>query len=169
VVTADHSYFWYGLVRCLAHDNTQAGSPVSTQYFSQGVIVGGTSYYYVRDGLGSVQQLVAADGSVAASYDYDPYGNPTTTSGTVTSDIGYAGYFHHAASGLDFTLFRAYDPAHGRWLNRDPIQEAGGINLYAYVGGNPSSKIDPAGLCPADKPNKQQIASTNSTIHLWGL
>jgi RHS repeat-associated protein len=146
VVVADHSYFWCGTVRCLARDNTQSGSPVSAQYFAQGVIAGGTSYYYVRDRLGSVQQLVSAGGVVAAQYAYDPVGNSTTVSGAVVSDIGYAGYFHHAASGLDFTLYRAYDPSHVRWLNRDPIGEWGGVNLYAYVHGNPLNSIDPLGL-----------------------
>jgi RHS repeat-associated protein len=144
-VTADHSYFWCGFVRCLAHDNTQSGSPVSSQYFGQGVISGGTSYYYVQDQLGSVRELVSASGTVAAQYDYDPYGNPTTLSGTAVSDIGYAGYFYHAASGLNFALYRAYDPVHGRWLNRDPAGEAGGVNLYGYVYGNPSSRVDPTG------------------------
>jgi hypothetical protein len=33
------------------------------------------------------------------------------------SDIGYGGYFSHAVSGLDFAMFRAYDPAHACWLN----------------------------------------------------
>jgi RHS repeat-associated protein len=144
-VIADHSYLWCGRVRCLAHDNTQSGSPVSTQYFDQGVIVSGTPYYYVKDQLGSVRQLVTTSGSVAAQYDYDPYGNPTTVSGTVVADIGYGGYFYHPGSGLEFALFRAYDPTHARWLNRDPIAEAGGINLYAYADGNPISFIDPMG------------------------
>jgi RHS repeat-associated protein len=144
-VTADHSYLWCGSMRCLAHDNTQSGSPVSTQYFPQGVIVGGTSYYYVKDQLGSVRQLVTTGGSVAAEYTYDPYGNPTTLSGSVVSDIGYAGYFYHASSGLNFAMYRAYDPAHGRWLNRDPIGEAGGVNVYAYVEGNTNTKRDPSG------------------------
>jgi RHS repeat-associated protein len=71
-------------------------------------------------------------------------------SGTVVSDIGYSGYFNHASSGLAFALYRVYDPAHARWLNRDPIWEAGGINLYAYVRGNPISLRDPLGLCPPD-------------------
>jgi uncharacterized protein RhaS with RHS repeats len=42
-------------------------------------------------------------------------------------------------------MFRAYDPAHARWLNRDPIGEAGGVNLYAYVEGNPIAYRDPKG------------------------
>ncbi len=148
VTTADHSYTWCGPVRCLAHDNTQSGSPVSTQYFPQGVIVSGTAYYYVQDRLGSVTQLVTNTGTVAAQYAYDPYGNKSTVSGTVVSDIGYAGYFNHAVSGLDFALFRAYDPAHARWINRDPIAEAGGLNLYAYADGNPITWRDPTGRCP---------------------
>ena len=145
-VVADHSYLWCGPVRCLAHDNTQAGSPVSTQYFSQGVISNGTPYYYVEDALGNVNQLVTAGGVIAAQYAYDPYGNSTLVSGNISTDIGYAGYFHHAASGLDFAVFRAYDPAHARWLNRDPAGEAGGINDYAYANGDPMDLVDFLGL-----------------------
>lgn len=150
-VVADHSYTWCGTARCLAHDNTQSGSPISTQYFRQGVITAGTPYYYVADRLGSIAQLVSASGAVAAQYTYDPYGNRTIVSGAVVADIGYAGYFSHAASGLAFAMYRAYDPAHGRWLNRDPLGEAGGLNLYAYVEGNPVSRIDPLGLCDQDE------------------
>lgn len=146
-ITADHSYTWCGNIRCLAHDNTQSGSPVSTQYFDQGVIISGTAYYYVRDRLGSVTELVSSTGTIASQYTYDPYGTQTVTSGTA-SDIGYAGYFNHAVSGLDFTLHRAYDPTHARWINRDPIGEMGGINLYAYSDGNPISESDPSGNCP---------------------
>jgi uncharacterized protein RhaS with RHS repeats len=34
----------------------------------------------------------------------------------------------------------------GKWLNRDPLGIAGGLNLYAYVGNNPISGVDPLGL-----------------------
>jgi RHS repeat-associated protein len=101
---------------------------------------------YEKDQLGSVNELVSSTGSVVSQYTYDAYGNKTTVSGTVVSDIGYAGYFYHAVSGLDFTMFRAYDPTHARWLNRDPIGELGGINLYAYTNGNPATLADPLGL-----------------------
>ncbi len=51
-----------------------------------------------------------------------------------------------ATGGPLLTHYRVYDPALGRWLSRDPIAEAGGINLYGYVGGNPVNLIDPLGL-----------------------
>jgi hypothetical protein len=72
-VIADHSYTWCGTVRCLAHDNTQSGSPVSTQYFDEGIITNGAPFYYVTDWLGSVTQQVSNSGSIAAQYAYDPY------------------------------------------------------------------------------------------------
>ena len=41
---------------------------------------------------------------------------------------------------------RYYDPATGRFLNRDPISYAGGSNLYAYCVNNPLYFVDPFGL-----------------------
>ena len=43
--------------------------------------------------------------------------------------------------------YRFYNAATGRWLNRDPIGEAGGIHLYQFVKNQPSGWIDPLGLC----------------------
>ena len=42
--------------------------------------------------------------------------------------------------------FRYYSPAIGRWTTRDPLGEAGGLNLYAFVGNNPVNWVDPWGL-----------------------
>jgi len=47
-------------MRALAHDNIQSGSPVTTQYFDQGAVINGTSYYYVWDRLGSVTVLLTS-------------------------------------------------------------------------------------------------------------
>ncbi|WP_368737418.1 RHS repeat-associated core domain-containing protein [Parazoarcus communis] len=53
---------------------------------------------------------------------------------------------HHVSSGLWLTRYRAYDSQTARWLSRDPIEEEGGVNLYAYAVGNPVSYTDPSGL-----------------------
>ena len=34
----------------------------------------------------------------------------------------------------------------GRWMTRDPIEEKGGENLYAFCANNPVSRIDPNGM-----------------------
>jgi len=49
-------------------------------------------------------------------------------------------------SGIYYYGYRYYEPNLQRWLNRDPIQEAGGINLYRFVGNNPINWVDPFGL-----------------------
>ncbi len=58
----------------------------------------------------------------------------------------YSGKEYHQNSGLVFYLYRSYDPNLQRWLNRDPIEELGGINLYAYLGNNSIDRIDPYGF-----------------------
>ena len=144
-IISDKAYTWSGTTRVAEHDNLQSGSPVSKQYFDQGVIAGGKPYYYASDSLGSVRQLVDASGTIHAQYDYDPYGNQTKLNGDVDSDIGYAGYFNNRTSGLDLAVYRAYSPHQARWVNRDPIGEVGGINLYEYAASNPVGWTDPLG------------------------
>ncbi|PIE74440.1 MAG: hypothetical protein CSA18_05065, partial [Deltaproteobacteria bacterium] len=42
--------------------------------------------------------------------------------------------------------FRFYAPSIGKWLTRDPLGEAGGINVYGFVLNNPLVFFDPTGL-----------------------
>ena len=82
----------------------------------------------------------------------------------IQSTLGYAGMFYHARSGLYLTHYRAYDPRLGRWLSRDPIWEAGGINLYGYVGGDPVGRTDPTGLAPKPlPPERTRTRNCNGT------
>lgn len=49
-----------------------------------------------------------------------------------------------------FTVFGFYDPSVQQWVNRDPIEEQGGRNLYGFVGDNPVNYIDLLGLLMPD-------------------
>jgi len=140
------SYLWCGDALCQARD----GSNVTTRsYYDEGEFVPGAPgqpYFYGIDQLGSVRRAFASASS-APAYAYDPYGVPLSGPAPVT-DFGFAGLFNHQASGLNLTLYRAYDPIAGRWLSRDPMGEGSDPygNLYAYVAGNTPNMIDPLGL-----------------------
>lgn len=64
----------------------------------------------------------------------------------VSSDFRYTGHYYHEKSGLHLAPYRAYDATTGLWISEDPIQEAGGVNLYGYVGNNPLLITDIYGL-----------------------
>jgi len=49
-------------------------------------------------------------------------------------------------SGVRYYGFRYYAPGLGRWLNRDPILENGGINIYEFCDNNGVRTVDILGL-----------------------
>lgn len=157
---AETRYLWCGSQICQARS---ANDVVSRRYFEEGEVwpAAGSALYYARDHLGSVRDvLVAQTGARVASYDYDPYGSPSRASGRVSVVFRYAGMLYHQASGLYLTQYRAYDPKSARWLSRDPIEEAGDSNLYAYVG-NPINLVDTRGLAAECPQNVEDIRTCN--------
>jgi RHS repeat-associated protein len=107
--------------------------------------------FFQEDWLGTTRYLTDAAGQAPSALRFDAYGNETARSGgkdpTAFQYAGAWGYRRDGDLGLDLLHHRWYDPAVGRFLTRDPIRWAGGLNLYGYCGGDPVNGVDPSGLC----------------------
>ncbi len=49
-------------------------------------------------------------------------------------------------TGMRYYGYRYYNPALGRWINRDPIEEDGGVNLFSFVENESLNRVDLFGL-----------------------
>ena len=147
-------YLWCGHTLCQART---AANAVIKRYFHEGEETTAVKLYYGVDQLGSVHDaLVAGSGASAAHFDYEPFGSPTTTGQSVTTDFRYAGLFFDKQSGLYLANYRAYDPHTGRWLSRDPIASdpIGLLNTVYRPGvGQPSPQTANPALAAAPPPS----------------
>ncbi|MHB8068859.1 MAG: RHS repeat-associated core domain-containing protein [Desulfobaccales bacterium] len=107
---------------------------------------GAVHFSYMYDGKGNVTGLLDPNGNVAASYQYDPFGIPRGPANTLSQPFQFSTKQYDDKTGLSYYGYRFYVPSPGRWLTRDPLGEAGGINLYGFVGNNPMNFMDPMGL-----------------------
>jgi len=106
--------------------------------------------YYHPDGNGNITCLVDGSQTVVASYRYDPFGNTISSSGalSVANLYQFSSKEIHVASGMYYYGYRFYDPSLQRWINRDPVGEPSGANLYYYVRNAPVLRTDALGLNP---------------------
>ncbi|MCG7981418.1 MAG: hypothetical protein JAY90_01560, partial [Candidatus Thiodiazotropha lotti] len=102
--------------------------------------------YLHTDHLGAVVKATDGAGSVVWDSDRRPFGERVETVAQVEMLLGFPGQYFDEESGNYYNYFRDYDPTIGRYLQSDPIGLDGGINTYAYVGGNPIRRIDIYGL-----------------------
>jgi RHS repeat-associated protein len=107
--------------------------------------------YYHYDRTGNTVALTDSSGAVTDqyAYDLDPFAFNVTKSESTSNPFTFVGQFGVMDEGdnLFFMRARYYDAAEGKFLNEDPIGfEGGDLNLYAYVGGDPVSWMDPTGL-----------------------
>ncbi len=107
-----------------------------------------THNYYHADAGGNITALSDTSGTLTAAYRYDAFGNSLFATGSLASANVYRflSKEYHVASGLYYYGFRFYNPSNQRWLNRDPIGEEGGANLYMYCHNNTIQHVDMYGL-----------------------
>ena len=116
---------------------------------------GSKVYFPGYDGNGNVSGLVdSADGSLDAKYEYSAFGESLRVGGTSIADdnpFRFSTKYLDSESGLIYYGFRYYSPSLGRFLNRDPLGELGGSNLYAFVENDPVNGWDRFGLAGSKK------------------
>jgi RHS repeat-associated protein len=108
-----------------------------------------TVYYPVMNHHGDVMALIDDSGSnIVARYEYDPWGVLLSATGPAADACPFRWQTKYidAETGLYYFGYRFFDSLTGRWLSRDPLQEEGGVNLYAFCGNDPVNGVDPLGL-----------------------
>jgi RHS repeat-associated protein len=101
--------------------------------------------WFHADERGSSLALSDDNGASGTRGRYDEYGV-----GNGVSRFHYTGQLWLGDGDLHYYKARVYDAKLGRFLQPDPIGFGGGMNLYAYVNGDPVNLTDPLGLAPGD-------------------
>ncbi len=108
-----------------------------------------TTHFTCYDGNGNVTALMnAATGEESARYEYAPFAERLRETGPLAklNPIRFSTQYADDVTGDVKYPFRDYDADAGRWLSRDPMEERGGANLYAFVNNAPTWKYDYLGL-----------------------
>jgi RHS repeat-associated protein len=150
-ITSEKRFIWCGGNQ--PAEERDSSNTVTIRYFSQGEqvlrsIAPADKLFYAKDHLDSVRELTDSTGALRARYDYDLWGNRTKLSGDLDTVVSFTGHHWHSQSESLETMYRFYRPDLALWSSRDPIGEAGGINLYGYVENYPVNYWDPYGLDP---------------------
>ena len=178
-VTGQTTYFVYDGPHVIADVNA-SGSVIRSYVYGPGIdnilamtTYGSTTqtYFYLKDQIGSTLALVDASGAVIERYDYDAWGRVTVydhahrelTASAVGNRYTFQGREYSWQTRLLYFRSRWYDSITGRWLSRDTIGIAGGLNLYAFCGNNPVNCVDPFGL-EIRPPNQSEQAVIDSIV-----
>lgn len=154
-VTKHERYIYRGYLQIAALDMTQTGNPTlwlitwdpsqSEATRALAIQKDGTWCTYGQDITKNVWEMFDSAGNIATTYDYTPFG-AVTASGNVTQPFQWSSEMYDDELDLVYYNYRYYNPADGRWINRDPIAEDGGWNLYVFLSNSPFLKYDSLGM-----------------------
>jgi len=108
------------------------------------------TYYVHSDAMQAPRVLTDSAGQTVWQARYATYGAAVVNGNGVgiIYNQRLPGQYFDSESALSYNYMRYYDAALGRYAESDPIGQSGGVNLYAYVDGNPLNRSDATGLAP---------------------
>lgn len=132
---------------------------------------GGVGIFYIHtDSLDTPRRLTRPTDNVVVwrwlDSPFGPWGDDIDADSNglyVVFNLRFPGQYFDQETGLMHNYYRDYDPDSGRYLQSDPIGLEGGLNTYAYVGGNPVMRIDPTGEAEIALP----YSPTPTTLPAW--
>ncbi|MEW5698839.1 RHS repeat-associated core domain-containing protein [Pseudomonas synxantha] len=125
--------------------------------------------WYQCDHLGTPMELTDEQGDIAWAGVYKAWGrakeqrSETAKRADIRNPLRFQGQYFDVETGLHYNRYRYYDPQVGRFIGKDPIGFAGGLNVYAYAP-NPVEWADPFGLARIPKSVKQKVANENKSF-----
>lgn len=124
----------------------------TTAKYSQPPPTGALAPLY--DGNGNILAYIdCTTGTVTQTMEYDAFGNEMTLDSVLEGGsrtirevpFRFSTKFTDSETSLSYYGYRYYSAEIGRWLNRDPIEERGGLNLHASVQNDMINRLDVLG------------------------
>jgi RHS repeat-associated protein len=178
VITTGKAYYVYDAAGHLVGEYDATGKAIyETVYFGDMPVaaltapaIGQTTVSYIyADHLNTARVIVRpADQAIVWQWgSNEPFGQSQANAnpnglGTYTYNPRFPGQVADAESGWFYNWHRDYNPALGRYVQSDPIGQAGGFNTYAYVTGNPLSRFDSQGLLGSSDSQFDRYAASAS-------
>ncbi|CAI3802040.1 hypothetical protein GLGCALEP_02888 [Pseudomonas sp. MM221] len=126
--------------------------------------------WYQCDHLGTPMELTGEDGEIAWRGTYKAWGLAEETRSDkakwadIRNPLRFQGQYWDVETRLHYNRYRYYDPQVGRFVGKDPIGYAGGLNLYIYAD-SPINWLDPLGLAKSSTSGHSAHAKTGQLFH----
>ena len=152
-VSGSTTHYHYDPSGNLIAETSATGTPLRDIIYQDGERVamkvygsGAGTYWFINNHLGAPRAIINSSGQVVWKAAYLPFGKAEILVNTIENNFRLPGQYYDAETGLHYNMFRYYNPDTGRYITADPVGLSAGLNLFAYVGGDPVNFVDTIGL-----------------------